>query len=192
MRARERERALEMVKITCRDCGERKEKHKGLLCYECNLVRQAEYNKLYRERHREAYRERNNERMREWRHDPDNAERLRIERRLPDRKKAQAKYNRKYRRENQESYRLSHRVRMHARRVKISENGGNFTKAEWRALCKKHGNKCLACGEPGNHKTLTIDHVIPVSKGGSNDISNIQPLCLVCNSSKKDQIIDYR
>jgi 5-methylcytosine-specific restriction endonuclease McrA len=36
----------------------------------------------------------------------------------------------------------------------------------------------LCCGEA---KPLTVDHVVPVSKGGSNDISNIQPLCLECN-----------
>ena len=39
-------------------------------------------------------------------------------------------------------------------------------------------------------KPLTVDHVVPISKGGSNDISNIQPLCCNCNSKKNAKQID--
>jgi 5-methylcytosine-specific restriction endonuclease McrA len=57
------------------------------------------------------------------------------------------------------------------------------------AVFEKYGKKCLCCGSTEN---LTIDHVIPVSKEGINDISNYQPLCKSCNSKKHDKIIDYR
>lgn len=66
---------------------------------------------------------------------------------------------------------------------------GSFTQAEFRALCDKYGNICLCCGES---KTLVPDHVIPLVKGGMNVIANIQPLCVSCNSRKKDKTIDYR
>lgn len=67
--------------------------------------------------------------------------------------------------------------------------GDSFTATEWRALCKEYGNRCLRCGY---NLPLTADHVIPVSRGGSNTIDNIQPLCQPCNSLKGDRSIDYR
>ena len=36
------------------------------------------------------------------------------------------------------------------------------------------------------------DHVIPLIKGGAHDISNIQPLCSLCNIWKGLKIIDFR
>jgi HNH endonuclease len=38
-------------------------------------------------------------------------------------------------------------------------------------------------------RVLTPDHIVPVSKGGAGDISNIQPLCLHCNISKGNRLI---
>lgn len=52
-----------------------------------------------------------------------------------------------------------------------------------------YGDKCLCCGTSEN---ISIDHIIPVRKGGENNISNFQPLCKSCNSKKGTKIIDYR
>jgi 5-methylcytosine-specific restriction endonuclease McrA len=82
-----------------------------------------------------------------------------------------------------------YRVAASVRRTRKTEAGGSFTVVEWRSLCKKYGNRCLSCGKRWN---LTADHVIPVSKGGTSDIGNIQPLCGPCNSIKSDKSTDYR
>ena len=47
---------------------------------------------------------------------------------------------------------------------------------------------CLACGKD----EATIDHVVPVSRDGANEIWNVQPLCGFCNTSKGTKTVDYR
>ena len=66
---------------------------------------------------------------------------------------------------------------------------GQHTAAEWDALRELYGNQCLRCGSTDQ---LTKDHIIPLSEGGSDSASNLQPLCLPCNSWKGARIIDFR
>lgn len=50
--------------------------------------------------------------------------------------------------------------------------------------------RCVKCGQsPVNNPKidLEIDHIIPVSKGGTNDIDNLQTLCKKCNQGKKNK-----
>jgi 5-methylcytosine-specific restriction endonuclease McrA len=75
------------------------------------------------------------------------------------------------------------------RRTAKTKAGGAYTSAQWIALCEKYHNKCPRCDKK---KKLTPDHVVPVSKGGTSNISNIQPLCGPCNSSKGAKTVDYR
>lgn len=81
------------------------------------------------------------------------------------------------------------RINEHTRRTRLTKAGGSYTQEEWQSLCKKHKDCCLSCGE---HKPLTADHIIPVSKGGSSNIDNIQPLCMTCNSIKGSTTKDFR
>jgi 5-methylcytosine-specific restriction endonuclease McrA len=59
----------------------------------------------------------------------------------------------------------------------------DFTHKQWLDMIEKTGGRCVYCGQV---KKLTVDHVIPISKGGQHTKSNIVPACQSCNSRKKD------
>lgn len=68
---------------------------------------------------------------------------------------------------------------------------GSFTPTEWFALKERCQFMCLCCKEQEPTITLAADHIIPLSRGGNNDIFNIQPLCQSCNSRKYTKAIDF-
>jgi len=84
------------------------------------------------------------------------------------------------------------RGRSRLRRAMIAACEGHFTGEEWAALKARYNHTCLHCGCQEPEIKLTADHVIPLTKGGSNYIANIQPLCHSCNARKSAHTIDYR
>lgn len=68
------------------------------------------------------------------------------------------------------------------KRIKIER--GTHTFGEWELLKSQYGFRCPSCGENEPKIKLTEDHIIPLSKGGSDRIENVQPLCLSCNCRK--------
>lgn len=90
-------------------------------------------------------------------------------------------YHRNYCESNPEN--ISH---LKARRYAREKNAeGSHTLKQWKELKELHNNKCAICKL---EKQLTKDHIIPLSKGGSDFIENIQPLCRNCNSKKHNKI----
>lgn len=77
------------------------------------------------------------------------------------------------------------------RRARKKGAKGTFTLEEWESLKERHNRRCLCCGRAEPEVKLTADHIVPLVRGGTNDISNIQPLCGSCNSRKNIKIVAY-
>ena len=70
-------------------------------------------------------------------------------------------------------------------RVKTYGNNGSHTLEEWELRKQIYNYRCVYCKK----KTiLEKDHIIPLSKGGSNNIDNIVPACKHCNSGKNNRL----
>jgi hypothetical protein len=60
-------------------------------------------------------------------------------------------------------------------------------------LLKKANGRCSLCGATKKETVLHVDHIVPRSKGGTNDESNLQVLCLKCNLGKSNKdATDFR
>lgn len=90
-----------------------------------------------------------------------------------------AEYSRRYRQKHPEVVR---QIRAN-RRARITHAEGTHTAAELTALHDRQRGKCANCAtslKPGYH----ADHIVPLARGGTNWISNIQLLCPPCNQRK--------
>ena len=59
-----------------------------------------------------------------------------------------------------------------------------FTDYEKKTIYANGNGRCGICGKPINYSAKTVDHKIPLSKGGTNGFDNLQPACLTCNLLK--------
>lgn len=66
-------------------------------------------------------------------------------------------------------------------RRKINEPTKKNYKRNFDTLFERHNGKCIICQST---ERLTLDHIVPISQGGSNELENLQLLCVACNSSK--------
>ena len=65
---------------------------------------------------------------------------------------------------------------------------GTLALEEVQRLFRALRNVCAKCGSSDN---IQIDHIKPLSMGGTNTLDNIQPLCAWCNNSKGDKEANY-
>lgn len=82
-----------------------------------------------------------------------------------------------------------------SQRISEARKKGKHTKEEWDTLIQVCEHKCVKCGASKKRLeggVLCKDHILPIYKGGSDSIENIQPMCRNCNASKGPENKDYR
>jgi 5-methylcytosine-specific restriction endonuclease McrA len=89
--------------------------------------------------------------------------------------------------------RIRRRIERQVRRVRmrLAANASGVSVQDWLAICERFtdasGQVCCAyCKQPCSP---TMDHVVPIARGGAHEPSNIVPACGPCNSSKCDQLL---
>lgn len=82
--------------------------------------------------------------------------------------------------------RLSQKLSDQRRRARKANSGGDgVTKAEWKEILLRYNHRCAYCGDSEN---ITMDHVVPLFKGGPHSPENIVPACLSCNCRKRESL----
>lgn len=74
---------------------------------------------------------------------------------------------------------------------KWNKHGQRRDSRRWivRQLIKAHGCVCGICGEEISRlKDVTLDHIVPRSKGGSDEITNLQLAHDECNQDKSNML----
>ncbi len=71
--------------------------------------------------------------------------------------------------------RLAYFVRRPYPQLRVSRKG----------VFARDGHRCQYCGASG--EPLTLDHVVPVSRGGKHDWTNLVTSCVTCNNAKGDR-----
>jgi 5-methylcytosine-specific restriction endonuclease McrA len=75
----------------------------------------------------------------------------------------------------------------HRRRARLKDaRSPGVTTEQWRAICDAHGFRCAYCSVEDK---LTVDHVVPISRGGLDAPDNVVPACKSCNSSKGAKLL---
>jgi 5-methylcytosine-specific restriction endonuclease McrA len=153
--------------------------------YEENKERYSEQGKQYYQenkkkvlkrckKYRQTHKAERNEALKDW------------VRRNPEKRRKQMQ---RYREKNGERRLLMEREYSRKRRAIKANADGFYTKDQWLELLEVCDNQCLKCGATEN---IEADHVKPLSRGGSDWITNIQPLCRPCNCEKHAHTADYR
>ncbi len=169
---------------------------------ELSQKKKANYDKEKRRHYNSAHRAQNAERMRQYRQTPKNkayreeygprhyqAHRIeRIEKRRQYYELHKDEINarrRQYRKEHPEIVSGIDRAHKHKRKAQKRAVGGSYTAQQIQEQLKRQKSRCYYC--KAKLETWHADHIVPLARGGSNDISNIVIACPACNMHKHDK-----
>lgn len=77
----------------------------------------------------------------------------------------------------------------HRRNAMLTGNPDSvgISERDWKRLVNRHGGRCAYC--QAKPVVITVDHVIPINRGGRHSIGNVLPACKSCNSAKRDVLL---
>jgi 5-methylcytosine-specific restriction endonuclease McrA len=169
----------------------------GLNCY-CKQCCSEQHQSIERQKRVHAYRQRDDVKekdrlaQRERRKLPEVKERQRIrdEARRADpeyRAKEQMRSRMRYYQPGGKEKALA---KVHVRRARKVQVGGDYDAADIKRLFSQQKRKCYYCKKKlgVNRRSYHIDHIVPLSRGGSNDISNLVVACPSCNLKKGNKL----
>lgn len=170
-----------------------------------NSIPQREYYRLYRIKNRESilarqktYYHSNPEKMKQYRSKADKAAmRIRSKKYYHSHKDVASEYHRKRYLEQTERFKemaMAYRktpsgiltTRRHSLNRISWKKGAKYsiTKIKMEKILLKAGGKCTYCSIPISETNFSIDHIKPLSKGGSNHANNLVASCRTCNARK--------
>lgn len=193
----------------CRKCGDTKpaemfpsraRRHSrdglGSYCRECQRVLNREKTRRWRAKNPEAARKKATEASRRLRaRDPEYFRRWYVENADKERERSklvmrqiraanpegERATQRRYRAKNIEVVRMREREKTYARRAKQP-----CSPELVQLMAELVTQPCAYCGAT---ETITIDHIMPLSRGGKHEAENLAPACLPCNSSKCNRLL---
>lgn len=148
----------------------------NIICKSCAVARSTKWRAANKERANERYRK----------HYAENSERYKEKGRI--RNRAWYLSHQEEQKQRSKEYRIAHpevkRVSENKRRT-AKAGGGTFFILP-KEITKLLSSNCSYCGTAEN---VTLDHIVPISRGGKHSIGNLQSLCGSCNSSKNAKTI---
>ena len=115
---------------------------------------------------------------------------VRRHRENPEYRKKQMEWNNKWRLKPENRKKILEIRKKSQRKINEGLKKAGFVTVEIRnKILKRDNGKCLSCKTT---KGLTIDHIVPISKGGYTKEDNLQVLCRSCNTKKQQKTTCYR
>jgi hypothetical protein len=80
---------------------------------------------------------------------------------------------------------------LRAQRLALATVGAGVTLQDWSEIRRRFNDRCACCRRPASEVGLMMDHIVPLSRGGTHQPENMQPLCIHCNQWKYVRTIAF-
>lgn len=152
----------------------------------CSKACQPEYINISARKYRESNRQKLRDRQKEYYQKNKDAIRVRWESWYVINKDKCIENSKEWKKNNKDKVRKSKKIRRHKIRALKKDNGGSYTAKQWKETLEYFDYKCAYSGESVAND-CHIDHIIPISKGGTSYIWNLVPSLSRVNISKSNK-----